>query len=118
MHAGHGRQGGPPLTAAIAAMFSLVHYPHDGRTPAATAWMLCAGVAVVLCATMLVSASLQAWRSDRSLYQPSRTIHPLTPPSRGPDVCAAVWQGDVRHIRPCHASPNCLVIEVCLSGGD
>jgi hypothetical protein len=25
---------------------------------------------VVLCATMLVSASLQAWRSDRGLYRP------------------------------------------------
>jgi low temperature requirement protein LtrA len=63
-----------PLTAAIAAMgaamVSLVHHAHDGRTPAATAWILCAGAAVVLCATMLVSASLQAWRSDRGLYQP------------------------------------------------
>ena len=63
-----------PLTAAIAAigaaMLSLVHHAHDGRTPAATAWILCAGAAVVLCATMLVSASLQAWRSDRGLYQP------------------------------------------------
>jgi hypothetical protein len=51
-------------------MVSLVHHAHDGRTPAATAWILCAGAAVVLCATMLVSASLQAWRSDRGLYQP------------------------------------------------
>jgi low temperature requirement protein LtrA len=63
-----------PLTAAIAAigaaMVSLVHHADDGRTPAATAWMLCAGAAVVLCATMLVSASLQAWQSDRGLYQP------------------------------------------------
>jgi low temperature requirement protein LtrA len=63
-----------PLTAAIAtmgaAMVSLVHHAHDGRTPAATAWMLCAGCAVVLCATMLVAASLQAWQSDRSLYVP------------------------------------------------
>ncbi|HEY3036991.1 MAG TPA: low temperature requirement protein A [Streptosporangiaceae bacterium] len=63
-----------PLTAAIAAMgaamVSLVHHAHDGRTPAATAWILCAGAAVVLCATILVSASLQAWRSDRGLYQP------------------------------------------------
>ncbi|HEV8274816.1 MAG TPA: low temperature requirement protein A [Streptosporangiaceae bacterium] len=63
-----------PLTAAIAAMgaamVSLVHHADDGRTPAATAWVLCAGAAVVLCATMLVSASLQAWQSDRGLYQP------------------------------------------------
>jgi hypothetical protein len=29
-------------------------------TAAATGWMLCAGAAVVLCATMLVSASLEA----------------------------------------------------------
>jgi low temperature requirement protein LtrA len=63
-----------PLTAAIAAMgaamVSLVDHAHDGRTPAATAWVLCAGVAVVLCATMLVSASLRAWHSDRRLYRP------------------------------------------------
>jgi low temperature requirement protein LtrA len=62
-----------PLTAAIgamgAAMVSLVH-AHDGRTPAGTAWLLSAGAAVVLCATMLVAASLQAWQSDRALYRP------------------------------------------------
>jgi len=63
-----------PLTGAIAAMgaamVSLVEHAHDGRTPAATAWLLCAGAAGVLCATMLVAASLQAWRSDRGLYRP------------------------------------------------
>jgi low temperature requirement protein LtrA len=63
-----------PLTAAIAAMgaamVSLVHHAHDGRTPAATAWVLGAGAAVVLGATMLVAASLQAWPSDRGLYRP------------------------------------------------
>ena len=63
-----------PLTAAIAvmgtAMVSLVGHAHDGRTPAATAWLLCAGAAVVLCATMLIAASLQAWRRDRGLYRP------------------------------------------------
>jgi low temperature requirement protein LtrA len=63
-----------PLTAAIAAlgaaMVSLVEHAHDGRTPAATAWLLCAGAAVVLAATMLVAASLQAWRRDRGLYRP------------------------------------------------
>jgi low temperature requirement protein LtrA len=62
-----------PLTAAIAAMgaamVSLVDHAHDGRTPAATAWVLCAGAAVVLCATMLVSASLQAWKSDPAWYR-------------------------------------------------
>jgi len=61
-----------PLTAAIAAMgaamVSLVEHAHDGRTPAATAWVLSAGAAVVLCATMLVAASLQAWHGDRALY--------------------------------------------------
>ena len=64
----------PPLTAAIAAMgaamVSLIDHAHESRTPAATAWMLCAGAAVVLCATMLVSASLHAWHRDRGLYQP------------------------------------------------
>jgi len=62
-----------PLTAAVAAMgaamVSLVDHAHDGRTPAGTAWVLCAGAAVVLGATMLIAASLQAWRRDRGLYQ-------------------------------------------------
>jgi low temperature requirement protein LtrA len=63
-----------PLTAAVAAMgaamVSLVDHAHDSRTPAAAAWVLCAGAGVVLCATMLVSASLQSWSSDRGLYRP------------------------------------------------
>jgi low temperature requirement protein LtrA len=63
-----------PLTAAIAAMgaamVSLVDHAHDGRTPAATAWLLCAGAAGVLGATMLVAGSLQAWQRDRGLYRP------------------------------------------------
>ena len=63
-----------PLTAAIAAMgaamVSLVGHAHDGRTPAGTAWVLSAGAAVVLGATMLVAATLQAWRHDRGLYRP------------------------------------------------
>jgi low temperature requirement protein LtrA len=67
-----------PLTGAIAAMgaamLSLVDHAHEGRTPAATGWVLCAGAAVVLGATMLVSASLQAWRDDRGLYRPLARI--------------------------------------------
>ena len=63
-----------PLTAAIAAMgaamLSLVRHAHDGRTPAGTAWLLCAGAAVVLCATMLIAVSLEAWTNERWLYQP------------------------------------------------
>ena len=63
-----------PLTAAIAAMgaamVSLIEHAHDGRTPAATAWTLCAGAAVVLAATMLVAATLTAWDDDRGLYRP------------------------------------------------
>ncbi len=67
-----------PLTATIAAMgaamVSLIEDAHEGRTPAATAWVLGAGAAVVLCATMLVARSLQAWQRDGSLYRPlSRT---------------------------------------------
>jgi len=67
-----------PLTAAVAAMgaamVSLIEDAHESRTPAATAWILCAGTAVVLGATMLVAASLQAWDRDRGLYRPlSRT---------------------------------------------
>jgi low temperature requirement protein LtrA len=63
-----------PLTAALAAMgaamVSLVDHAHDGRTPAATAWVLCAGAAVVLGATMLLAASLEAWYRDLGLYRP------------------------------------------------
>jgi low temperature requirement protein LtrA len=63
-----------PLTAAIAAMgaamVSLVDHAHDGRTPAPTAWILCAGAAVVLGATMLLAASLPAWQRHPGLYRP------------------------------------------------
>ena len=63
-----------PLTAAIAAMgaamVSLVRHAHDGRTPVAAAWLLCTGATVVLCATMLISASLEAWDRDRGFYRP------------------------------------------------
>ena len=62
-----------PLTAAIAAMgaamVSLVDHAHEGRTPAATAWILCAGAAIVLGATMLLATSLPAWNRDRGLDQ-------------------------------------------------
>jgi low temperature requirement protein LtrA len=67
-----------PLTAAIAAMgaamVSLVEHAHEGRTPAATAWVLCAGAAVVLAVTMLLAASLKAWDRDRGLYRPLSRI--------------------------------------------
>jgi low temperature requirement protein LtrA len=63
-----------PLTAAVAAMgaamVSLVDHAGDGRTPAATAWVLCAGAAVVLGTTMLLAASLPAWQQKRGLYRP------------------------------------------------
>jgi low temperature requirement protein LtrA len=63
-----------PLTAALAAMgaamVSLVDHAHDGRTPAATGWVLGAGAAVMLGATMLLAASLQAWHRERGLYRP------------------------------------------------
>jgi low temperature requirement protein LtrA len=67
-----------PLTAAIAAMgaamVSLVDHAHDGRAPAATAWVLSAGTAAVLAATMLLAASLPAWDRDRGLYRPLARI--------------------------------------------
>jgi MFS-type transporter involved in bile tolerance (Atg22 family) len=53
-----------------AAMASLVDHAHEGRTPAATAWVLSSGAAAVLCTTMLISASLQAWHRERGLYRP------------------------------------------------
>jgi low temperature requirement protein LtrA len=63
-----------PLTAAVAAMgaamTSLITHAQDGRTPAATAWLLCAGAAVMLCATMFLAASLKDWDRDRGLYRP------------------------------------------------
>ncbi len=62
-----------PLTGAIAAMgaamVSLIAHAHDDRTPAATAWVLCAGPTVVLSVTMLIAACLHAWQRDRGLYQ-------------------------------------------------
>jgi len=63
-----------PLTAAVAAMgaamVSLVDHAHDGRTPPATAWVLCAGTAVVLGTTMLLAATLPDWKDHRDLYRP------------------------------------------------
>jgi low temperature requirement protein LtrA len=63
-----------PLTAAVAAMgaamVSLVEHAADGRTPAATAWVLGAGAAVVLAVTMLLAAPLPAWKRDRGLFRP------------------------------------------------
>ena len=63
-----------PLTAAVAAMgaamVDLVEYAHESRTPAATAWVLCGGAAVVLCSTMVLATSLRVWRKDRRLYRP------------------------------------------------
>jgi low temperature requirement protein LtrA len=63
-----------PITAAVAAMgaamVSLVDHAHDGRSPASTAWVLSAGAGAVLCSTMLVAGSLQAWDRDRGLYRP------------------------------------------------
>jgi low temperature requirement protein LtrA len=63
-----------PLTAAVAAMgaamVGLVEHAHDSRTPAATAWVVCGGAAVVLCATMALAASLRVWHLERELYRP------------------------------------------------
>src|SRR6516164_1815385 len=65
---------GETLTGVVAAMgasmVSLVDHAHDGRTPAATAWVLSAGAAIVLGSAMLVAASLPAWDRDRGLYRP------------------------------------------------
>ena len=67
-----------PLTAAVAAMgaamVSLVDHAHDGRTPADTAWVLCAGTAVVLGTTMALAATLPDWNRDRTLYRPLACI--------------------------------------------
>jgi low temperature requirement protein LtrA len=67
-----------PLTAAVAAMgaamVSLVDHAHDGRTPAATAWLLCAGAAVVPATTMLLASTLPAWDQERDLYRPLARI--------------------------------------------
>ncbi|MET7482146.1 low temperature requirement protein A [Streptomyces sp. NPDC005538] len=67
-----------PLTAAVAAMgaamVGLVEHAHDGRTPAATAWVLGGGAAVVLCATMVLAASLRVWDEDPGLYRPLARI--------------------------------------------
>ncbi|MFF3917806.1 low temperature requirement protein A [Streptomyces sp. NPDC001852] len=63
-----------PLTGTVAAMgaamVSLVEHAHDLRTPAATAWVLCAGVAIVLSLTMLLVTGLEVWHRDRGRYLP------------------------------------------------
>ena len=63
-----------PLTAAVAAMgaamVSLVEHAHDNRGPVATVWLLSASTAVVLCSTVVLAASLEAWHRDRALYRP------------------------------------------------
>jgi low temperature requirement protein LtrA len=63
-----------PITAAIAtmgaSMVSLVEHAHDSRTPVATAWVLSAGAAGVLCWTTVVAGSLPVWREKRMIYRP------------------------------------------------
>jgi hypothetical protein len=60
---GHGRRDGQP------------HRPtHDGRAPAATAWVLCAGTAVVLGTTIVLTASMQTWDRDRGVDRPFACI--------------------------------------------
>jgi hypothetical protein len=57
-------------TSQTPAMVSLVDHAHASRTPAATAWVLCGGTAVVLGATILRALTLQVWDRDRGLYRP------------------------------------------------
>ncbi|MHB6904669.1 hypothetical protein [Streptomyces sp. DB-54] len=57
------------MVAMGAAMVDLVEHSHAARTPSATAWVLCGGAAVVITSTMLVAATLPAWRAKRDLYR-------------------------------------------------
>jgi low temperature requirement protein LtrA len=63
-----------PLTAAVAAMgaamVSLIQHAHAARTPAPTAWGLCASAATILAATALLSTTLNAWGQRPGLYRP------------------------------------------------
>ncbi|MGV9249043.1 hypothetical protein [Streptomyces sp. NPDC003710] len=60
-----------PLTAAVAGMgaavIGLAEHAHYSRTPAATAWVLSGGAAVVLCATTVLAASLRVRSLERGL---------------------------------------------------
>jgi hypothetical protein len=49
-------------------MVSLTGHAHEGCAPAATAWVRCAGAAVVLGMTTVL-ASLQAWDRGRGVYR-------------------------------------------------
>jgi low temperature requirement protein LtrA len=64
-----------PLTAGIAtmgaAMVSLAEHAHDTRTPAPTAWILCASAAIVLASTALIMTTLAAWHDRPRL---NRTV--------------------------------------------
>ncbi|MFJ2828344.1 hypothetical protein ACIPC1_12170 [Streptomyces sp. NPDC087263] len=51
-------------------MVGLVEHAHDSRTPVATAWVLCVGVAVVLSTTMLLATGLESWQHDSEVYRP------------------------------------------------
>ncbi|HEY3089822.1 MAG TPA: low temperature requirement protein A [Jatrophihabitantaceae bacterium] len=67
-----------PLTAAIAAMgaamVSLVDHADDGRTPAATAWLLCGGAANRTC-TARSPAHAWPWRPRASASAPYARRH-------------------------------------------
>ena len=63
-----------PLTAAVAAMgaamVTLVEHASQRHAPTAASWLLCAGTAVVLVASMAIAATLEVWQTNRALYQP------------------------------------------------
>ncbi|MGW4771775.1 low temperature requirement protein A [Nocardia sp. NPDC004278] len=70
-----------PLTAAIAvmgaAMVWMVEHADGARTPASTAWMLCAGTALTLCITMALAATLREWQRRPRFYRSLATLSAL-----------------------------------------
>jgi low temperature requirement protein LtrA len=58
------------ITAAGAAMVSLITHAHDSRTPASTAWLLACAVAVGLLALIVTTRSLADAECLVSVYRP------------------------------------------------
>jgi low temperature requirement protein LtrA len=58
------------ITAAGAAMVSLIGHAHDARTPASTAWLLAGAVAVGLLALILTTRALADAERLRVVYRP------------------------------------------------
>lgn len=72
-----------PMTASIvaagAAIVSLVEHAHDPATPSATAWLLCASVAVGLLALILIAGATEDAIRLEAVYRPLKVALVIGP---------------------------------------